>query len=286
VRTEGAKVRERRGPRGAKSPLERRGLQHETQLQISQAAPGTVDSARVSRVAREILLVFAAVALVTALVTFTPSPLVADYGALILSAVFLFGALTLARREGGARRFGIDLCGLLEAPPDEREGARGLGTAIVHALPRLASELAVALGLALVIFPPFVPAFMWWHGTSHPFTLHFPARPLDFVLHQVIVVALPEEALFRGYFQTRLEDLYPRNVRVFGVAFSPMALLLQAVLFALLHFLVGFAPGRLSVFFPALAFGFLRTVRGGIGAAIWFHALSNILSELLTRGFL
>src|SRR5688572_4064508 len=76
--------------------------------EISQAAPGTVDSARVSRVAREILLVFAAVALVTALVTFTPSPLVADYGALILSAVFLFGALALARREGGARRFGID----------------------------------------------------------------------------------------------------------------------------------------------------------------------------------
>src|SRR5688572_4714983 len=82
----------------------------ERSARISQAASGTVDSARVSTVAREILLVFAGVALVTALVTFTPSPLLTDYGNLVLSAVFLFGALTLARRHGGARRFGIDLC--------------------------------------------------------------------------------------------------------------------------------------------------------------------------------
>jgi hypothetical protein len=33
-------------------------------------------------------------------------------------------------------------------------------------------------------------------------------------------------------------------------------------------------------------FGLLRSMRGGIGAAIWFHAFSNVLSEILTRGYL
>jgi membrane protease YdiL (CAAX protease family) len=232
----------------------------------------------VSIVAREILLVFAGVAAVTAFVTYTPSLLLADYGHLVLSAVFLFGALSLARKHGGAARFGIDLSGVLEAHPDEAEGAHGLATVLWRALPRLGSELCVALLAALVIFPPFVPAFRFWHGVTHPFTFHLPDRPFDFVLHQVVVVALPEEALFRGYFQTRLEELYAPNVRLFGARISPWALLIQAVLFALLHFLVGFSPARLAVFFPALVFGLLRSVRGGIGAAVWFHALSNVLS--------
>ena len=46
------------------------------------------------------------------------------------------------------------------------------------------------------------------------------------------------------------------------------------------------APERLSLFFPVLLFGILREKRGGIGAAVWFHALSNLLSEVLTRGYL
>jgi membrane protease YdiL (CAAX protease family) len=92
--------------------------------------------------------------------------------------------------------------------------------------------------------------------------------------------------MFRGYFQTRLQEIYPPSVRLWGAAISPVALLLQALLFALLHYLVGFSPARLAVFFPALVFGLLRSVRGGIGAAVWFHALSNVLSEILTRGYL
>jgi hypothetical protein len=40
------------------------------------------------------------------------------------------------------------------------------------------------------------------------------------------------------------------------------------------------------VFFPALLFGWMREKRGGIGAAVWFHALCNVLSEVLARGYL
>jgi len=154
-----------------------------------------------------------------------------------------------------------------------------------RAVPRLFSELGVALLCALLVFPPFVLLFRLWHGVEGPFTLHPPGAFGDFMLGQLLVVALPEEALFRGYFQTRLRDLFPRTVRVLGAELSPLALVCQALLFALLHFGVGLSPARLSVFFPALLFGYLRDRRGGIGAAVWFHAFSNLLSELLARGY-
>jgi uncharacterized protein len=144
----------------------------------------------------------------------------------------------------------------------------------------------VALAVALIVFPPFVLAFQVWHQVTQPFTFHPPADPLDFMLTHLVAIALPEEALFRGYFQTRLSDLFPKRVRVLGALLSPRALVCQAALFALLHFLVGFAPARFSVFVPGLLFGWLRARRGGIGAAVWFHAMCNLLAEVLTRGYL
>jgi membrane protease YdiL (CAAX protease family) len=44
-------------------------------------------------------------------------------------------------------------------------------------------------------------------------------------------------------------------------------------------------PGRLAVFFPSLVFGWLRARTGGVGAAIAFHALCNLFSESLMRGY-
>ncbi len=243
-----------------------------------------------SRVAREIALVYAAAAAVTLFVSHTPGVLVAMYGHLLLAGGFLWLALHMARRDGdvagssarephAARRYGIDLAGMLE-------GDAPLGQAIVGALPSLLRELGVALLVALLVFPPFVLAFQLWHRVHHPFTLHLPSDPLDFVLTHLVAIALPEEALFRGYFQTRLSDLWPVKIRVLGAELSPRAVIWQAGLFALLHFLVGFSPVRLAVFFPGLLFGWLRARRDGIGAAVWFHALCNLLAELLTRGFL
>jgi len=39
------------------------------------------------------------------------------------------------------------------------------------------------------------------------------------------------------------------------------------------------------VFFPALLFGWLRSRTRGVGASIAFHALCNLLSEALGRGY-
>lgn len=239
-------------------------------------------------VAREIALVYAFTCSVTLLVSHTPGAFISMYGHLVLASAFLVTALRMARRTGGnAAHYGIDLAGLLEARSEEPEGFfQGLSYAARRALPRLASELGFALAVAALVFPPFVPAFRLWHGVEHTFTFHPPREPLDFMLTQLVAIALPEEALFRGYFQTRLGVLFPRRVRLLGASVSPAALACQALLFALLHFLVGFSPARLSVFFPGLVFGWMRARRGGIGAAVWFHALCNLLAEILTRGYL
>lgn len=241
---------------------------------------------RKAAVARELSLVYLAVAAMTLAVTYTSSRLTRDYGHLILAATFLWLALYGARKAGrSAADFGLDLAGMLEARPDARGEPERLLVTLRRAVPSMFRELGVALLCAVVVFPPFVLAFRVWHGVEVPFTLHLPRAFGDFVLGQLLVVALPEEALFRGYFQSRLRSLFPRTVQVLGAELSPAALVCQALVFALLHFLVGFSPARLSVFFPALLFGYLRELRSGIGAAVWFHAFSNLLSELLARGY-
>ena len=188
------------------------------------------------------------------------------------------------------QRFGIDLAGVLSPPPDDTPtGWRGmveLGRAIARALPSAARELGVALAVCAVVFPPFAVGFWLWYGPAHPFALRLPDDPASFALAQVVVVALPEEAFFRGFVQTRLTDAAPRTVRLLGADVSLAALVGQAALFALVHFVVDLQPGRLAVFFPGLVFGWLRARRGGIGAGVWMHAASNFWSAVLQASWL
>lgn len=239
-----------------------------------------------SRVARELQIAYACTAALTVLVTYAPGAWVRDLGQLGLGAAFLFGALRLTRDlPGGARGHGLDLSGLLEPRRDQRGELEALSLTLRRAVRDLVTELAIALATAAAVFPPFVLAYAALRSGGHPFTLHLPQSPLEFVLGQLVVVALPEEALFRGYFQPRLEALGGRRVRLLGAELGLFAWVVQALGFALLHVLVGLQPARLSVFFPGLLFGWLRARRGGIGAAVWFHTLCNVLADLLARGY-
>ena len=232
-------------------------------------------------------MVYGWTALVTAIVSYSGLPLTRSYGHLMLAAFFLGTTFYMARRnQVTLAHYGADLSGLLDSRALPNGEPEPLGESLRRALPELARELGFAVLCSLVVFPPFVLAFRLWHQVDASFTLHLPHDPLDFVLGQLVVVALPEEALFRGYFQTELSARFTRRRRVLGAELSLAALSCQAALFALLHFLVGLDPTRLSVFFPALAFGWLRARRGGIGAAVWFHAFCNVLSEVLARGYL
>jgi len=111
--------------------------------------------------------------------------------------------------------------------------------------------------------------------------------PPNFLLlaaNQLVVVALPEEMFFRGYLLQRLEARFPPRHRLAGAPVG-WALLLSAVLFALGHVLVDFNPQRLAVFFPALLFGWMRARTGSLAAGAVFHALCNLLSDVLHTSF-
>jgi len=240
----------------------------------------------------ETVLAIGAVTLLTVVIAWLGrgTPLDA-YVHLAVGVLFLVAALQLAQRQpGGIERYGLALGGLLEPPNEAPEGALGslldLGRALVRALPSGLREIGYALLVALLVFPPFILGFYAWHGPDHAFVLTLPDDLPAYVLTQLLVVGLPEEALFRGYAQSRLHEAFPERVRVLGAELSLRALVLQAALFALIHFAVEAEPARLAVFFPGLLFGWMRAARGGIGAAIVFHALCNLLGAILARGWL
>jgi membrane protease YdiL (CAAX protease family) len=243
----------------------------------------------------EVLVVFAVTTAATAVITRLPAvlPGIEGYVHLLVGALFLMTAVKLAQREpNGMERHGIDLSGVLTPPDadDERPagplGLYDLARALKTGIPAALKESGVALGIALVVFPAFALGFYFWHGPEHPLQYNPPDDFVSFALTQLLVVALPEEALFRGYMQTRLHDKWPAQREIFGVKIDLRVLLLQAALFAILHYASITNPARLAVFFPALLFGVLRAWRGGIGAAMLFHAMSNVLAELLERGWL
>jgi len=240
----------------------------------------------------EVWVVFTAVALATWLLSHaTFVPLIRENLHLCVAALFVFGALRCAERlPGGLVRYRLTLGGLL-TPDVERErpgllgAALDLGAALLRGVPSLLRELAVALGVCLVVFPPFVLGYYLWNTPPDPFVYLPQPDEVSYALTQIVVVALPEEMFFRGYLQGRLEDAFATRVRFLGADLCPQAWLLQALLFGLLHFAVDLHPARLAVFFPALLFGWLASLRGGLGAAIFVHALCNLLSNLLARGW-
>jgi membrane protease YdiL (CAAX protease family) len=142
----------------------------------------------------------------------------------------------------------------------------------------------VALLTSLAIFPLFWLGFViWWHPT-HSFVFRGPVSWNDELLGQAVVVALPEEAFYRGYLMNSFDQKDSRSVRILGTVIRP-SLFWSSALFALGHFATEPNVTRLAVFFPALLFAWLRNRTGGIGAGIIFHVLCNVFASTLGRGY-
>lgn len=238
---------------------------------------------------RQILWVYALVCVAVFGVTrLEPLSGVGQYTHLLVAALFLLTAVGMTRSDPA--HYGVALGGLLAASDDERPagplGLFDLGRAIVRAMPSAITELGVAAAIAAIVFPLYAAGYYWWWEPTGSFELVLPSSIANLAMAQLIVVALPEEAFFRGYVQTGLTDLAKNRIRLLGVEVAPAAWLLQAALFGLVHFLVEPHPARLAVFFPGLLFGWVRAWRGGIGAAIGLHAMSNLYSEILARSWL
>ncbi len=189
---------------------------------------------------------------------------------------FLFAAYWLVVRGDDVARIrehGLSLGGLLEPTP--LSGARLWRDARVATLHALAA--------AALIYPCFWVGFrVWWNvGEFRPAPLgELPSMALG----ELLVIALPEEAFYRGYLQTSLERELGKSVKVLGARVG-VGVLVTSAIFALGHLLTELSPARLAVFFPSLVFGFLRARTGGIGSSLLFHAMCNLFSWYLLKSY-
>jgi membrane protease YdiL (CAAX protease family) len=214
--------------------------------------------------------------LVTVVVTALSYKVPEEYAATAVGAAFVFAVWGLVLRHDSAtiRHFGLSLGGLLEpSPVDARRALRDMGQAF-----------AWALGLVAIVVPPFVIGFRIYRQVSGPFHFVAPASIADELFGQALVIGLPEEAFYRGYLMTALDDLWgtPWTIAKAKVGWG---LVISSALFAAGHALTITNVERLAVFFPALLFGWLRARTRGIGAPAMFHVLCNVLASTLERGY-
>jgi len=105
------------------------------------------------------------------------------------------------------------------------------------------------------------------------------------IAFQFYFAGFGEEILFRGYFQSRLNQDFGRRWTIKGVSFGP-ALLIAAALFGILHVLSSFNPlmgefgldvlAGITSFFAGLLFGFLREKTGTVLSASVGHGLLDL----------
>jgi hypothetical protein len=221
------------------------------------------------------LLVAALVTLVvTALGYFVPESLSGSLiGLCFLAATYWL--VLRSRSRGVEREYGVGLGGLLE--PEPIVWRKVLAAALRAG--------AMAFALSLLVLPPFWFGYVYWYGAHGEFVHTVGAwEGLDQLLAQLTVVALPEEAFYRGYLQTSLDRIWRPRLKLLGATVGP-GLLIASLIFAVGHVLTEPFLGRLAVFFPSLLFGWLRAKTGGIGAAVAFHAACNSFAWYLGRGY-
>jgi hypothetical protein len=244
------------------------------QLTVSERA----NSAPLSRPSRPALAeALWASADVTVLVGGIASAAPRGWHTTLVGFVFLAATWLLVWRHDDARvrRAGLSLGGLVIPG---RWSPADFVRAAVRAL-----SWAAAFAVAIAV-PYFVGWRLWW-GPHFAFSLSLRLPDLaDEVVGQLLVIALPEEAFYRGYLQSRLDDVWIPRWHVLGARVGP-GLLGASAIFALSHIVTVPLPTRLAVFFPALLFGWLRARTDGIGASVIFHAFCNVYSQILGRGF-
>lgn len=179
-----------------------------------------------------------------------------------------------------------------------RDLRRGLGWSAAYAAVITPIFIAAFVGFyevackvpSLATFAPrgMCGAYLGMAGAHWPV---LPAAFAEFVLVQLLVVALPEELFFRGMMMGLLgapragAQVLPASPKVAGVALTS-AIWLSSLMFALVHLPKDGDPRALATFFPALAFAWLRVKSGGLVAPIVAHAYSNILVRLLELSLL
>jgi uncharacterized protein len=240
----------------------------------ASAPPGAVSHAPEGSILREALWVSADLTLAVAAIAIV---FPAGWHTTLVGLAFLAAVWMLVWRKDDetVRRAGLALGGLvIPGRLDLAAAARSAGRA-----------LSWSLGLMAIIAVPYFLAWRSWWDPRLTFSLAMrPVDAADEVFGQLLVIALPEEAFYRGYLQSRLDQVWAPRWRVLGATVGP-GLIASAMIFAAGHLATVQVAARLAVFFPALVFGWLRARTGGIGASVCFHASCNVYSLLLGRGY-
>jgi uncharacterized protein len=219
---------------------------------------------------------FLALFIVTAAVTALSYTVPVNHTATAVGAAFLAATFWLVLRhdEDAIRHAGLSLGGLLEPGPIALKRLLGSG----------AGAAAWAVALSAIVFPPFIFGFrLYWHVRGD-FSLRLAPDLGNEILGQLLVVGLPEEAFYRGYLTTALDDAWgtPWTIAKAKLGWGWIA---ASAAFAIGHVLTEPNPARLGVFFPALLFGWMRARTKGIGGPALLHAMCNLLSTTLARGY-
>jgi len=115
-------------------------------------------------------------------------------------------------------------------------------------------------------------------GAADPWTI-VAAHAAVLVAYHLFFVAIPEEFFYRGYVQTRLNEVLPRRFLVAGIPFGH-GLWIAALFFAFGHSLVEVQWWHFATFFPGLLFGLLRERSGGVITGAFLHAACNVIVHL------
>lgn len=103
----------------------------------------------------------------------------------------------------------------------------------------------------------------------------WPSSPLLLIAYHLFFVAIPEELFYRGYVQSRLDEVWPPKWQVFGADVG-WGLIAACAIFAVGHSIVSLQWWHPFIFFPSLIFGWMRARTGTIVAGALFHAWSNV----------
>jgi len=139
------------------------------------------------------------------------------------------------------------------------------------------AALRINLKLLAIITVPFLIGYHYYQTLLFGYAPGhgLPASVLVLVGYQICFVAIPEEFFYRGYFQTRLNEVYPRKFMIFGVPMG-WGSVIAALFFAFGHTLVLFQWWHFATFFPGMVFAWLREKTDGVFAGALFHAVCNI----------
>ena len=154
-----------------------------------------------------------------------------------------------------------------------------------------ACKLALMLNVGIWVW--FIPLYwlyytygmqFFWGIEAKSFVGTLPKELLLTVLYQIFYVALPEEFFYRGYFQTRLNELYPRKWNIWGAQLG-MGAVYANLFFAFGHSVVQFQWWHFATFFPGMLFAWAREKSNGVASGALFHACCNIGIIVLDTAF-